>query len=68
MASYNSRGEDMKRRAQPRATLGKALNDMRFFLSSNAVHPEDHDELLRKVRMAGHACLNEHVLLTCDRW
>ncbi|KAL6784513.1 hypothetical protein ACKKBF_B02105 [Auxenochlorella protothecoides x Auxenochlorella symbiontica] len=56
IASYNTRGQDKARREGPRKGIGSVLDDMRYFLSANSAHPEDHDELL-KVAFGGPATL-----------
>ncbi|KAL6785021.1 hypothetical protein ACKKBG_A02105 [Auxenochlorella protothecoides x Auxenochlorella symbiontica] len=56
IASYNTRGQDKARREGPRKGIGSVLDDMRYFLSADSAHPEDHDELL-KVAFGGPATL-----------
>lgn len=59
IASYNTRGEDVKRRNRgAKVILAGAVKDVRYFLSQSDVHPEDHDELL-KVAFGGASGLYE---------
>lgn len=59
IASYNTRGEDQRRRRRPaKVILSGAVKDMQYFLSNTKAHPEDHDELL-KVAFGGPTGLYE---------
>ncbi|KAK2078693.1 hypothetical protein QBZ16_003533 [Prototheca wickerhamii] len=59
IASYNTRGEDQRRRRRPaKVILSGAVKDVQYFLSNTKAHPEDHDELL-KVAFGGPTGLYE---------